>query len=176
MLKDWLSDKIRTQALGAGAKELEKFIAGLEALKDEEIGAMVAIATVIRINFETNDVIAEGVFTDAPLPSVEVLGGYQLKINRLSRQFGKMGLAADSAAAMVWSYTLRCLNVPELRHQGSRMWSELRRGFPYVEEALKKGEAERREAFPDRVWAEWGLTPTGFEAARHPENRNQPLH
>ncbi len=164
MLKDWLSGKIRTQALGAGAKELEKFIAGLEALKDEEIGAMVAIATVIRINFETNDVIAEGVFTDDPLPSVEVLGRYQLEINRLSRQFRKMGLAADSAAALVWSYTLRCLNVPELRPLGVRMWSTLRRGFPHVEEALKRGEAEKGEPFQDRVWAEWGLTPKGFEA------------
>ena len=164
MLKDWFLGKIRIQALGAGAKEVEKFIAGLEAMGDEEIGAMVAIATVIRVNFETHGVIAEGVFTDDPLPSVEVLGGYQLEINRLSRQFRKMGLAADSAAAMVWSYTLRCLNVRELRPLGNRMWSELRRGFPYVEEALKKGEAEKGEAFPDRVWAEWGLKPTGFES------------
>ena len=164
MLKEWLFGKIRTQALGAGAKEIEKFIAGLEAMGDEEIGAMVAIATVIRVNFETHGVIAEGVFTDDHLPSAEVLGRYQLEINRLSRQFRKMGLAADSAAAMVWSYTLRCLNVLELRPLGNRMWSELRRGFPYVEEALKKGEAEKREPFPDRVWAEWGLTPTGFES------------
>ena len=44
MLKDWLLGKIRIQALGAGAKEVEKFIAGLEAMEDEEIGAMVAIA------------------------------------------------------------------------------------------------------------------------------------
>ena len=94
MLKDWLLGKIRIQALGAGAKEVEKFIAGLEAMEDEEIGAMVAIATVIRVNFETHGVIAEGVFTDDPLPSGEVLGGYQLEINRLSRQFRKMGLAA----------------------------------------------------------------------------------
>jgi len=164
MLKDWLLGKIWTQALGAGAKEIEKFIAGLEALKDEEIGDMVAIATVIRVNFETHGVIVEGVFTDDPLPSVEVLGGYQLEINRISRQFRKMGLAADSAAAMVWSYTLRCLNVHELRPLGNRMWSELRRGFPYVEEALKKGEAEKGETFPARVWDEWNLTPTGFEA------------
>lgn len=175
-MKDWFLDRIRTQAVGAGAKEIEKFIAGLEAMEDEDIGTMIAIATVIRVNFETHGVIAEGVFTDDPLPSAEVLGRYQLEINRLSRQFRKMGLAVDSAAAMVWSYTLRCLNVLELRPLGNRMWLELGRGFPHVEDALKKGEAEKREVFADRVWSEWGLTPTGFASGQRPEIREQPLH
>jgi len=52
-----------------------------------------------------------------------------------------MGLASDATAAMIWSYTLRCLNVPELRPLGVEMWVELKRGFPHVEEALEKGEA-----------------------------------
>ena len=161
-MKDWLLGKVQTRALSAGAKEIEKFNAGLKAMGDKDLGTIVAIATVIRINFETNDVIPEGVFQDGPLPSVEAIGGYQLEINRLSRQFRKMGLAADSAAALVWSYTLRCLNVPELRPLGVEMWSELRRGFSHVEDALRKGEAEKGEKFPDRVWSEWKKTPAGF--------------
>ena len=146
----------------AGAKEIEKFIAGLKAMSGEDLGAIVAIATVIRINFETNDVIPKGVFEDGPLPSADAIGRYQLRINKVARQFRKMGLGADSAGAMVWSYTLRCLNVPELRPFGVEMWSELRRGLPHAEDALKQGEKEKGESFPDRVWSEWKMTPAGF--------------
>ena len=73
-----------------------------------------------------------------------------------------MGLATDVMGAMVWSYTLRCLNVPELRDLGLQMWAELRRGFPHVENALKKGEEEKDEPFPERVWAKWKSVPAGF--------------
>ncbi len=163
MLKDWFFGKIRTRALHVGAREVEKFVGGFRAMGDHDIGAIVAIATVIRINLETHGVIAEGVFSDGPMPSAETLGGYQLEINRLARQFRRMGLASDSAAAMVWSYTFRCLNVPELRPLGNELWAELKRGFPHVEEALKKGEAEKGEPFPERVWAEWSMIPAGLD-------------
>jgi hypothetical protein len=164
MIKDWLFGKIQTRALDVSAREVEKFVTALKAMGDKDLGAMVAIATVLRVNFETHDVLALGVFGDGALPSTETLGRYQLEINRLSRQFRKMGLASDSAAAMVWSYTLRCLNVPELRPLGLEMWGELKRGFPYVEEALRYGEEKKDEEFPARVWAEWKMIPVGFEA------------
>ncbi len=161
MLKDWFFGKIKAQALNTGAKEIEKFNAGLKAMSDEDIGTLIAVATVIRINFETNDMIPEGVFEDGPLPSTDVIGGCQLRINKVARQFRKMGLEMDSAGAMVWSYTLRCLNVPELRPLGVEMWVELRRGLPYVKDALSEGEKEKGEPFPDRVWSEWKMTPAG---------------
>ena len=163
MLKDWFFGKVRDQALSSGAKEIGKFNAGLKAMSDEDIGTLIAVATVIRINFETNDVIPEGVFEEGPLPSVEAIGSYQLRINKVARQFRKMGLETDSGGAMVWSYTLRCLNVPELRPLGVEMWSQLRRGFPHVEDALRQGEKEKGEPLPGRVWSVWKRIPAGFE-------------
>ena len=163
-MKDWFFGKIQTRALHVGAREVEKFVGGLKAMGDRDIGAIVAIATVIRINMETHGVIAKGVFTDGSLPSTETLGVYQLEINKLARQFRRMGLASDSAGAMVWSYTLRCLNVPELRQLGNELWAELKRGFPHVEDALKEGEAAKGESFPERVWAEWGMIPAGLDS------------
>ncbi|MFQ5764908.1 MAG: hypothetical protein ACE5GT_08270 [Rhodospirillales bacterium] len=165
MLKDWLFGKIRTQALSAGTKETETFVTGLKAMGDRELGALVAVATVIRVNMDTHGVIAEDVFGDGPLPSAEILGRTQMHINKVARQFTKLGLPSDAAGAMVWSYTLRCLNVPELMPLGREMWAELRRGFPHVEEALKAGEAEKGEPFPERVWAEWGNVPAEFRAS-----------
>ena len=162
-MKDWIFGKIQTRALHVGAREVEKFVGGFKAMGNRDIGVILAVATVIRINLETHGVIAEGVFTDGPLPSTETLGKYQLEINKLARQFRKMGLDSDSAGAMVWSYTLRCLNVPELRPLGNDLWAELKRGFPHVEGALKEGEAEKGKPFPEWVWAEWGMIPAGLD-------------
>lgn len=166
MLKDWFYDKVRDHALGASTKELQKFVDALKTMSDENMGAVVAIASVIRINFETNGVVQENIFSDGVLPDVEALGIYQFKINKVARKFRKMGLAADSMGAMVWSYTLRCLNVPELRPLGMAMWVELSRGFPYAKDILKKGEKEKGEPFPDRVWKEWKRIPVGFETLK----------
>ena len=162
MLKDWFLGKVHPRALESSTKEVKAFVDGLKAMSDEDIGTVIAVATLIRINFETHGVIPEDVFEAGPLPKVEALGGYQLAINRLARKFKKMGLATDAMGAMVWSYTLRCLNVPELRELGLQMWAELRRGFPHVEKALKKGEEEKGKPFPERVWAKWKSVPAGF--------------
>lgn len=161
-MKDWFIGKVRPRALEQSTKEVKAFVDGLGTMSDEDIGTVVAVATVIRINFEAHDVIPDDVFGDGPLPPAETLGRYQLAINRLTRKFRKMGLTTDATGAMIWSYTLRCLNVPELRPLGLRMWAELRRGFPHVENALKKGEEEKGEPLPERVWAEWKSVPAGF--------------
>lgn len=161
-MKDWFLGKVRPRALVSSTKEVKAFVDGLKAMSDEDIGTVIAVATVIRVNFETHDVIPDDVFENGPLPTAETLGRYQLTINRLVRKFRKMGLPTDVMGAMIWSYTLRCLNVPELRELGLRMWAELRRGFPHVETALKKGEEEKGEPLPERVWAEWKSVPAGF--------------
>ena len=161
-MKDWFLGKVRPRALESSTKEVKAFVDGLKAMNDEDIGTVIAVATLIRINFETHGVIPDDVFEDGPLPTVETLGGYQLAINKVARKFRKMDLGTDAMGAMIWSYTLRCLNVPELRSLGLEIWTELKRGFPNVEEALKKGEEEKGEPFPERVWAEWKSVPAGF--------------
>jgi len=59
---------------------------------------------------------------------------------------------------------LRCLNIPTLRPHGLEMWIELKRGFPHVEEALRKGEREAGKSLPERVWSEWNAIPIGFDS------------
>ena len=162
MLKDWFLGKVRPRALESSTKEVKAFVDGLKAMNDEDIGTVIAVATLIRINFETHGVIPDDVFEDGHLPTVESLGGYQLAINKVARKFRKMDLGTDAMGAMIWSYTLRCLNVPELRSLGLEMWTELKRGFPQGEKAMKKGEEEKGEPFPERVWAEWKSVPAGF--------------
>ena len=97
-MKDWFLDKVGTKALDSSTKEVGKFVAGLKGMGDKDLGAIVAIATVLRVNFESHGVLARDVFGDGALPSTKTLGRYQLKINRLTRQFRKMGLPSDAAA------------------------------------------------------------------------------
>ena len=164
MIGDWLRGKIGRHASHAGAREVERFVGGLEAAGDHDLGVLVAVATAVRINLEAQGVLPEGLFQDHTLPSAEKLGAYQWRINRVTRQFARMRLETDAVAANIWSYSLRCLNVPGLRPLGRRMWVELARGFPHVEDALRIGEQEKGEPFPPRVWQEWGMVPSGLES------------
>ena len=154
---------MRDQALNAGRKDLDRFNDGLRAMSDQDVGVIVAVATVIRVNMEIQGYLPEGLFNKNNLPSTDNLGRYQLDINKVARQFTKMRQPTDSVGAVVLSYSLRSLNVPELRELGRDMWSELVRGFPHVEKALKDGETEKGEKFPESVWQEWDKIPLGLE-------------
>ena len=163
MLKDWILEKIHDRALNAAEREVKEFVDGLQVMEPRDLGALVAIATAVRVNMETYQVIPEGLFTNDTLPSAEELGAYQLRINSIVRQFKRTRKPADSAGALTWSYSLRCFNVAELRPLGRTMWGHLAEGFPHVETALEIGEIERKEPFPERVWQEWKLVPVGLE-------------
>ena len=102
-MKDWFLGKVHPRALESSTKEVKAFVDGLKAMSDEDIGTVIAVATLIRINFETHGVIPEDVFEDGPLPPAETLGRYQLAINKLVRRFRKMGLTTDAMGAMIWS-------------------------------------------------------------------------
>lgn len=168
MIKDWLLERMRGRALAAGTREVEEFVDGLAAIADADMGVMLAVAAVVRVNLEDHGVLPEGLFTKDPLPDAEALGAYQLALNRLARQFRRMGKPTDSAAAMVWSYSLRCLNVAELRPLGRRLWGEMARGLPHVRAALADGERQRGAPFPARVWRAWRRAPAGLEPDDRP--------
>lgn len=171
MFGQWLKTHLGERALDAGRREIGRFVTGLRAMSDEDLGALVAIATVLRVNFESHDVIPEDVFTAEEMPSVERLGAYQMRINKLVRQFDRMGKPDDAAGAIVWSYSLRALNVPGLRDLGRGMWGELRRGFPQVQAKLDRAEEKRGDPFPARVREGWGMIPAGLEPPA-PEDGN----
>ena len=163
MIDGWLGGMMRERAARSGAREVERFVRGLEGTGDIDLGVLVAVATAVRVNLETQGVLPEGLFADEPLPPAEKLGQYQWRINRVGGQFARMRLETDAVGVNIWSFSLRCLNVSGLRPLGRAMWIELARGFPHVEDALEAGEAEKGEPFPPRVWKEWSLVPVGLE-------------
>jgi len=162
-MANWLLGLMQGPAQKSAAKEVTRFIAGLRKTPDRDLGVIVGIAAVIRINMEIHGVIPERIFQTDTLPSAQELGVMQMRINEAARQFTKMGQAADATGAMVWSYSLRCLNITELRPLGREMWGELKRGFPHAEEALDEGQERVGKPFEARVWEEWAMIPLGLE-------------
>ena len=165
MIFDWLKQSFENQARSSSLSEVAGFIDGLRSMTDQDMGIVIAVATVIRVNMEKEGFLPEGLFQDKALPSSTALGRYQMDLNKLVRQFNRMGQPTDGVGALVISYSLRCLNVPELREYGRDMWEVLSRGFPYAEGALKNGEEEKGVPFPDQVWEEWAVIPFGLEPA-----------
>lgn len=170
MIGSWLSKTMQGQAAHSAAKEVERFTAGLRRLPDRDLGVIIAIAAVVRVNMETHDILPEGLFQTDALPPGHELGLLQYRINRAARDLSKARQAADATGAMIWSYSLRCLNLPELRPLGRAMWGELRRGFPHAEEALDEGEERIGRKFDPRVWAEWSMIPLGLEPDEPPQS------
>ncbi|MBT3358190.1 MAG: hypothetical protein HN403_01010 [Rhodospirillales bacterium] len=163
MIGNWLLGAMQGPAKKSAEKEVRRFIEGLRRTADRDMGVIVGIAAVIRINMEIHGVIPERIFQTDTLPSANDLGVMQMRINEAARQFTKMRQAADATGAMIWSYSLRCLNVAELRPLGRELWGELKRGFPHAEEALDEGQERIGKPFEARVWEEWSMIPLGLE-------------
>lgn len=163
MIGQWFSGLIGEQARRSGTHEVRRFIDGLRRTADRDLGVIVGIAAVVRVNMENEGVLPEGLFAREALPSAQQLGLLQMRLNHVAKQFLRMRQAADATGVMVWSYSLRCLNVPGLDALGREMWAELTRGFPHVEEALDEGEERNGRRFDRRVWEEWHRIPPGLE-------------
>lgn len=153
---------MNARALEAGRKEVQRFVDALQALDDEDMGVVIAVATVIRANMEKEGFLPRGLFSENALPSTNELGRYQLDLNKLAGQFNKMGQPTDALGTMVISYSLRCLNVAEYRELGREMWTEIQRGMATAEQALRDGEKTKGEKFPKSVWTRWQDIPVGL--------------
>jgi hypothetical protein len=162
-LSGWLAKAFRYEPVDSSKRELGKFIEGLESMADEDLGVVVAVATVIRVDLEEKGHIPEHLFGDTQLPSPKELNRVQFALQDLVRQFNKLQQHTDAVATLAISYSIRCLNVPGMRDSGRHMWEVLARGFPHAEEVLKTGEKNRDEPLPQRVWQEWNQIPCGLE-------------
>ncbi|MDX9859696.1 MAG: hypothetical protein RBS99_02155 [Rhodospirillales bacterium] len=164
-MANWFSSLMQGSAERSAAKDVSRFVDGLRRTSDRDIGVIVGIAAVVRVNMETHGVLPAGLFGRQALAPGRELGVLQMRLNRVARDFVKGRQAADASGVLVWSYSLRCLNLPGLIPLGRAMWAELARGFPHVEDALDEGEERNGRPFDDRVWKEWRLIPPGLDPA-----------
>ncbi len=162
-LKSGIANHLKERALNSSRKALLDYIGGLKQMTDQDLGVVLAVSTVIRINMENEGYLPQGLYSDQTLPTANELGRYQIDLNKLVRDFNKMRQHTDAVGALLITYSLRCLNVPEIRDLGRDIWAEIGRGLPHCEAALTQGEKEKGEALPKRVWQEWQQIPVGLE-------------
>ncbi|MBT3553696.1 MAG: hypothetical protein HOO19_02335 [Rhodospirillaceae bacterium] len=159
------------KAFGFGPKitaedEIRQFVEGLRSMTDEDMGIILAVATVVRVNLEDQNHLPVGVYANAQLPAPQILMKKMVDLAKVARHFDRLGQTTDAVAAVAVLNTLRCLNTAELRHLGRGIWAELARGTPYVENALAEGERNRDDPFPKRVWKEYKIIPSGLEPGK----------
>jgi len=133
MLRNWFKSQrsIHLASVRDGTADLERFLVALKGMSDQELGMVVAMAAILRMELRP-----QGLFPDEALDIASTLP----KSERKAVRSGMSGLALNlqkkndpsAGAAMVWLHTLRALQFPELRLLGRQMWGELQRGFPHV--------------------------------------------
>jgi hypothetical protein len=169
-----LFDEIK-KAFGFGPKltaeeELRRFVEGLRSMTDEDLGIILAVATVIRVNMEDQKQLPMGIYEKSKLPAPHELMLKMVDLAKVARHFDRLGQTTDAVAAVAVLNTLRCLNAAEFRRLGRAIWVQLARGMPHVEKALVEGESNRGEPFAKRVWSEWSKIPAGLESTKGASN------
>ena len=106
MIFDWLKQTLDNRPRNSSLTEITGFIDGLRTMTDEDMGVVIAIATVIRVNMEREGLLPKGLFKEPALTSLAGLGDYQIDLNKLVRQFNKLGQPTDGVGALVISYSL----------------------------------------------------------------------
>ncbi len=162
MIGEWLRNRLRHKVVREGRLELVQFLNHVENVSDRDIGPVVAVATMIRINLENMDVVPRNLFDEKWAAELDSRGRIVGRLRNLVRQFEWKKQHNDAVGTLVWLHTLRALTIPELRPLGCDLWRELRRGFSHVEEVLKIVEEAKNEPLDPRVREEYRWIPSGL--------------
>ncbi len=166
MLLDQLKKAFGLSPKITAEEEINRFTEGLRSMSDEDMGIILAVATVVLVNLEDQKHLPVGIYDNAQLPAPNVLMKKMVDMAKVARHFDRLGQTTDAVATVAVLNTLRCLNSAELRHLGRGIWAEMARGLPHVEKALREGESNKGEPFPKRVWKEYTKVPVGLEPAK----------
>ena len=163
MIGNWIKRKVQLAAVKGAREDLERFVLSLRGMSSEEIGTLVAVATVIRVNLQSQGGLPEGALgVGLPVSGAEH-ADIQACLSNLVRLFQKERQPSDAAGAMVWLHSLRSFAYPEIRLLCRCMWEELARGFPHAERALTDIEALTGKSIPDEAIRSCNFVPPGLE-------------
>jgi hypothetical protein len=165
-----ISNYLNKRALNETRRAIGDFISGLKSMTDQDLGAILAVSTVIRVNMEDQGYLPKGIYDNQTRPTKNELGRHQMELNKLVRDFNKVLNYTDAVGTLLISYSLRSINISEVRSLGSKMWIEMERGRPHCALALEQGESDRGEPFPKRVWNEHRVTPAALKRAEYVGN------
>lgn len=161
MIGRWIKKKIYDAGYKTGLEEIERFTLSIRGQTGEEIGMLLAIANLIRIELMNDDRLSMQVLNFESSESEHA--NAQMFVSNMVRVFQKENQKSDAAGTMVWLHSLRAQSYPELRIKGREMWAELSRGFEHVYDALNDIEAMTQKALPELSNEEIYFIPVGLE-------------
>lgn len=175
MLGTWFRNRMKAGVVKEGRVAMTRLINHMEGIEDDrDIGPLVAVATVIRINLENMDYLPRGLFDIERIAELDPKGKAQLKLSALMAQFQRRKQESDAVGASILLHTLRALEYPELRVLGRDMWRELARGFDHVEDVFKLVEDAKKQPLDPRVRAEVRVIPNGLRGDAEAEPADSP--
>jgi hypothetical protein len=164
MLRNWFKSKrsVSIASVRDATGDLERFLLALKGMSDEEIGTLVAMAAVLRMELREQNLFPDAALgVGTPLPEREQ-GTLQANLSRMVLDLQKNN-SPNAGAAMVWLHSLRAFRYPEVRLLGRQMWGELERGFPHVLEALGFMERPVGQPLPLGALRAGRFIPVGLE-------------
>lgn len=163
MFGSWLKRRAQLNAVRDATADLERFVLSLKGQSADELGMLVAIAAVMRMNMRQEGRLPdEALGVGVPL-SDDQQDAIQANMSRLIREWQKMNQPTDAAGGMVWLHSLRAYRYPEVRLLGRQMWGELQRGFPTVFEAFDFIEKATQKPLPLGCLQASQFIPVGLE-------------
>ncbi len=134
-------------------KEISAYTGGLEKLDDNLIGRWLAEAIILRMQLENGLTVPRFFLSDGSLsPDPSRL---RLMKKALRKKVGLLkqddvpsrshSSLIDEQLLILWILTINMLLYPELKEDGDRMWSEIKRGMSFVPAELDKIIARMKE-------------------------------
>lgn len=162
---NWLKRRADLEIVQSSTRDLERFLVSLRGMDPEELGALVAAATVLRVNLEGARLLPHAALGVGTL-SVSKQSVLQFRMSEIAQKFQRQGEYASASGAKVWLFTLRACTIPEVHLLGRNIWKELSRGFPHVLTALDDFEAATHIAVPQKVREDFRFVPPGLEPGK----------
>jgi hypothetical protein len=163
MFGSWLKRRAQLNSVRDATADLERFVLSLKGQSAAELGMLVAIAAVIRMDLRQEGRLPdEALGVGVPLPD-DQQDAIQSYMSQLIREWQKMNQPTKAAGGMVWLHSLRAYRYPEVRLLGRQMWGELQRGFPTVFEAFDFLEKATQKPLPLGCLEASQFIPVGLE-------------
>jgi hypothetical protein len=160
---DWLRGKMAAADFASAQTDLERYVEELRMMTDEQVGALLGVATVLRVNITEDRVIPPDLFEHSDGLEDKALKRHLWRLNKAVVDFRSKGRGVDAGAMLLWVHSFRALHHPELRATGKLVWAEIARGRTAMEPAW--GAIETRTKFPvaEHVKAAHTFVPIGLE-------------
>ena len=150
MIGEFFKKKLRNFSQEQHKKELFPFLGKLADGDDDDVGMIVAIGTILRMQINRKNSLLQEVLDSGYKASSDNLAEILLNLSSLAKDLQKGGRTRDAVGVAVWLHTLRCFAYPEFIDYGKNIWSELSRGFDFVGIALDNLEAVIGNHIPNK--------------------------